>query len=521
MPSATDFLELYRAGDLTDFYALPPGDLEAARAQPRRVDREALAAAMRRYAEARGAPRASLEAIDRLAHPAARAVVTGQQAGLLLGPAYALSKAVTAVALARRLDRSDAPVVPVFWLASQDHDTAEIDHAYLLDLEERLHRVSVALPPEVPAGRIRFEPGLLEPVDRALAAVAAVPAHREEVAALVAAAAARAESYADLFGGLLVRLLGGAGLVLFDPMQADAAALLAPTLARELDDPRPGVEAVREAGRRLERRGLSPQLGRAEGTTNLFLEEVDAGLPRRRLLRHDGRRFHTAARAYDPDELRELLARDPRALTPAAGLRPTVQDAVLPTLASVVGPGELRYLAQLRGVYEHHGVAMPLVWPRVSATVLEPPARRILDRYGLEAEAFARAPDARERDVLLRLHGHAERFEAWLARLGELGEELRGEVAGIDPTLVRSARRGEEHVRRTVELLQGKTARALAERDAVARGQFARLRAHLLPDGLPQERVLSPASFFLKLGVGPVVDAFLALPPEGAHEIRF
>lgn len=521
MPRSPDFLDLYRAGELRDHFAVPAGDVAAARAQPRPVDRAALTDALRRYAVDRGAPRATLDAIERLGHPAARAVVTGQQTGLLLGPAYTLAKAATAIALARRLDRPDAPVVPVFWLASQDHDTAEIDHAHLLDLEEELRRIAVPLPPEVPAGRIPFGPEALEPVRRELTGIPAVEAHREEVLALLAEAAAGASAYADLFGGLLVRLLGDAGLVPFDPMQPDAARLLAPVLARELHDPRPGVEEVRRAGERLAARGLEPQLGRGEGATNLFLEEDEAGLPRRRLLRFDGRRYHTSERSYEPDELRERLEADPCALTPAAGLRPVVQDATLPTLATVVGPGELRYLAQLRGVYEHHGVAMPLMWPRATATVLEPPARRILERYDLSAAAFARAPEAVEEEVLLRLHGHAERFEAELERLATLGDALRDEVAGIDPTLVGSAERGEAIVRRTVELLREKAARALRERDATARRQFGRLRAHLVPNGVPQERFLSPFSFFLKLGIRPVVDAFLALPPEGDHEIRF
>jgi hypothetical protein len=92
------------------------------------------------------------------------------------------------------------------------------------------------------------------------------------------------------------------------------------------------------------------------------------------------------------EELRAWLDDDPTAVTPAAGLRPVLQDAVLPSAVFVAGPGELRYLAQLRGVYEQHGVPMPLVWPRASATVLQPPVRRILERHGLDWRVVQRDP---------------------------------------------------------------------------------------------------------------------------------
>src|SRR5690606_8060170 len=121
-----------------------------------------LVAALRRYAERIGSPPAVMRNVERLLHPEARAVVTGQQTGLLLGPTYTLSKAATAVRLAQRLDRPERPVVPIFWLASQDHDAAEIDHTYLLDGSETLRRVSVSLPDGVAAGRIPYAPAMLD-----------------------------------------------------------------------------------------------------------------------------------------------------------------------------------------------------------------------------------------------------------------------------------------------------------------------------------------------------------------------
>jgi len=520
LPSPSSFLERYRAGELSDFFDLAAGDVEAAMAVPRDADRRRLAAVMRRHARRLGAPDAVFRTIERLEHPASRAVVTGQQTGLMLGPGYTISKAVTAIRLAQRLDREDGPVVPVFWLASQDHDTEEVDHAYLLDGEEQLHRIGVSLTAEVAAGRAPVTSAMVRAVTDGMAALRPEPPFLVEATGLLEDAAAGAETYADWFASTLYRLLGEAGLALFDPMQADAAELLRPVLERELSAPEATVAEVNEAGRRLKRLGFSPQLGRGSEATNLFLETEDEDPPRRVLLRHEGRNFRLEGRALTAAEVRARLDADPAALTPAAGLRPVVQDAVLPTAAVVLGPGELRYFAQLRGVYAQHGVAMPLVWPRATATVLEPPAARILDKYDLSVASFQADPGGCLERVVLARSGHGQRFRSASDELEGLMERLLREVAGIDPTLQGTVERGRGYLEATLERLRGKTAEALEREDAITRRQFERLRSHLLPLGQPAERVLSPFSSILKLGVGPVMRAFLSIGPEGDFELR-
>ena len=512
----TDFLARYERGDLSDFYALAPGNLDAALGLPRPQDRARLAGALRAYATRLGAPEATFGALERLEHPQSRVVVTGQQTGLLLGPTYGLSKAVTAVNLARQLSTEDKPVVPLFWLASQDHDSAEIDHATLLDLSESLVRLSVALPSGVPAGRIPFEPGWLGTLMESLNALEAKDAYRDEVLDLLRESAAHAETYADLFGALLYRLLGDQGLVLINPLEPATAPLFAPVLEAELRAPLRSSQAINEAAERLKGLGIAPQLGRGEDATNLFLEEAG----KRALLRFDGGAFYTESARYSREDLENLLKREPGRLTPAAGLRPVTQDAALPTAVTVVGPGELRYFAQLRGVYEAHGVPMPLIWPRMNVTVLEPPASRIMEKFGLTLKDLENF-DAVRRRILLGLHGHKEAFDEAAGTLEESMQALLKHVREIDPTLLRTVARGDSLLQATLERLRRKSGDALAKQDDIYARQLARVERHLLPGGVPQERILSPFSFFLKFGVDNVVNAFLALPPEGDHTVRF
>lgn len=516
---STDFQAAYRAGALDDFFELPRGAVERALEVERPVKRSALAAALRRNARRLGAPQAVHDNIDKLEHPRALAVVTGQQVGLMLGPTFTLSKAVTAIRLAERLDSPERPVVPLFWLATQDHDAAEIDHTYLLDASETLHRIEVPLPEGVPAGRMPVSREMVATVVGALGALSPRPPFLEQTVALLEETAA-AGGYGDWFAAQLLRLLGGAGLVPVDPLQPDFAGLTVPLLRQEISRPEESSRAINAAGDRLKALGFEPQLGRGVNATNLFIELPDESGPEQRsLLKHAGGRFEAAGRLFTAEELLARLDADPTVITPAAGLRPVVQDASLPTALFVIGPGELRYVAQLKEVYRMHGVPMPLVWPRASATVLEPAARRLLGRFGLSAARFRQARQAELERIALERSGHLERFERTTDLIEEGFAALLEEVAGIDPTLTGTVDRGRRHLDLTLERLRSKSARAFAERDATTRRQFERLAAHLLPTGAPAERVLSPFSHALKFGLEPLLDRFMRLEPEGEQEL--
>ena len=519
-PSGADLNAAYDAGALGEFFALAPGDVDGAMAQRRDVDRAALVAALLRYAARFDAGEAVTRNIEKLQHPDARVVVTGQQTGLMLGPVYTLSKAFAATNLARRLDTPDRPVVPVFWLASQDHDGAEIDHAYLLDSSETLHRVSVPLPDGVPAGRVSLVDAYVATVVDAVAAMTPEARCRALVTRMLKTSARQASTFADWFAAQMYALMGSTGLVLVDPLEADVARQFGPVLRRELEDPRVTPLAINAAGRSLKERGFEPQLGRGADATNLFVELRGDELPRRVLLRYDGDSFSADGRAFSRADLLAMLDTDPTSITPAAGLRPVTQDALLPTAVFVLGPGELKYVAQLGGVYRFHDVPMPLAWPRAHVSVLEPAAARLLDGFGLSADEFKRRGAALLDELLFEQHGHAGRFNRASSEVDALFDELLTEVAAIDPTLKGTVTRGRKHLAITLDRLRSKSAAALARRDSELKRQVERLGAHLLPLGQDAERVLSPYSHILKFGADPLLDRFAELEPSGRHELR-
>lgn len=516
--ASRSFRDRYLDGEFDDLFRLSPNDPYAALETPRDVDRSALAAALERYARDRGAPEAVFAALDKLRHPESRAVVTGQQVGLLLGPTFTLSKAVTALKLAEQLNSDERPVVAVFWLATQDHDSGEIDHSYLLDFDETLHRLELPLPTNTPAGRVPLNNDWVTQVIDELDTLHTGEPFYRDVCERLQRSAEAAQTYADWFAGLLYDLLGDQGLIILDPLQPDLAPLFKDVMAHEVRDPLRSSEAINRAADALRDRGLTPQLGRAEQATNLF---VETGAGQRQLLRFEDGSFRSDDAEFSPDALLAFLDASPSRLTPAAGLRPITQDAVLPTALTVVGPGELRYFSQIKGVYAFHDIAMPLIWPRATVTVLEPPVHRILDKFELSHHDIQQRFTEVRDEILLELHGHADMFDSSLTELERLADTLVDHVREIDPTLERTVRRGEGYLETTFETLRDKSAKALAKQDDIYSRQFERLRVHLLPEDTPQERLLSPFSFFLKFGAENVLRAFLELEPHGDHTLRF
>ncbi len=453
---------------------LPQGR-PALRARLRRQGHPQLLEALRAYLKRLSAPKEALAALERLG---VGAVVAGQQAGLLGGPALSFYKAHTALALAEEVGAAGA-----FWVASQDHDVEEVRHLHLLRGEE-VQTLSLSLP-SLPAGRIP-----LAPYREALVGFLGSWAKEARVAY-----ALEGQTLSEFFARVLLAFLGERGLLPFDPMAEELAPLFREALERELSDPLASAEAINREAARIRALGGRPPLGRKPGATNLFLE-TDA----RRLLFYHGGVFSDGVRSYTRKELLEVVRADPSRLTPAAGLRPIFQDLILPTGGFVVGPNEFRYVAELSQVYALYGLPMPALFLRVQGVVLEPPAARILRRYGLDPWAFV---DRGEEAFLQAARGVMEGFrevEGEMARLLQEVEALAERAKALEPTLDRPFRRYRARLQGEGERLLKKLLRARLQKDATLLHHLERLKRHLRPLGLPQERVYPFAMYALRHG---------------------
>lgn len=463
-------------------------------ASERPAPRGQVASALTAFLHRLGAPKASLEAARALAHPQSRAVVTGQQAGLLGGPALTFYKAHTAISLAKAHHSPKRPVVAIFWVASQDHDTEEVASTTLVGFDEEPRTLHLALPPARPVGKIPFAPyaAQIEAFLKTTGFAFEVGTVAEVVGALEGA-----RTYSEAFCRLMLRYLGPRGLIVLDPMAPELAPLFTPVIEHELEDPLASSEAINRAGRSLRALGFKPGLGRGQGATNVFLEGDD-GI--RRLLRYQAGTFSDGQKRYQKRDLLEILRSDPTRLTPAAGLRPVAQDSVLPTAGLVVGPGELAYVALLPEVYRLHRLEMPAVLERLSALVLEPPIQRILDSYGLDPWDFVQSPKSAMTRALGETQATARKIRDSLARIEQEFEDLLLAVMALDPTLKRAALRSRERVRGELTRLKDKVARNELLKNEVVRGHFSRLCRHLVPEGKVQETIVPYLNYVLKHG---------------------
>lgn len=495
--------QTYQKGELQQWVRLQPNDFIQARSELRTdIDRNALAEAFQAYHQDLGTLDPSVQQmLKRLQHPASRTIVTGQQAGLLGGPAYSVHKAVDAVLLARQLDAPDQPVVAVYWVASQDHDAAEVASTTLLDHSEQTHRLTLDLPEGRPVGRIVWQEQWSQQIQQLLDEFETPEPYKKKIHQHIKQALAKGGSYADVFARLMHFLLAKEGLLILDPLHPAFARLMAPALARELEQPLISSQQIEHAAQQLEQQGFNPQLRRPAGATNLFLEEPDG---QRRLLRYQKPCFQTEQNQYCLPDLQHILKNDPSRLTPAAGLRPIIQDTILPTLAFVVGPGEIAYSAQLKEVYGLHHVQQPLLWPRLSVTWLEPNVQRLLGSLNLSPDELQKNPEQAYGKAIAKQQNAAALSAERLTKLEQQFNILSTEIAELDPTLVRATQRTQRKTLQRLKHLRHLGEQALARSENQKSRQLTRLKAHLLPNGQPQEREMNFLTYLLKHGDTPL-----------------
>jgi bacillithiol biosynthesis cysteine-adding enzyme BshC len=467
--------------------------------------RAAVAAALVRQQEARRAPLAAARARS-LAEPDAVAVVTGQQAGVFGGPQFVLLKAIATLEVARALEaRRARPVVPVFWVAADDHDFAEVRSVALIDAGATLRTLRYdprQEPVGVPASGIVLDDRIVSLVDE-LARVLPASLGRDELLEAIAATYVAGETLSGAFARFISRLLPE--IVVLDPADPALKALGVPVLSREIAESSPSSRLAIESGEALLAAGYHQQVPVRPGFLNLFTV-VDG--QRRALAIADGSVEVRGTRERMPvaEALRRLEAA-PGAWSPNALLRPLVQDFLLPTAAYVGGPAEVAYHAQIAGSYAHFGIPRPVILPRPSATLVDPPQARALDAEGLRLADLAGNPDA----LLARwAREDYPDVEAAFASSRQAIERELGVVehalGALDPTLRAAAAAARGRALHQVEGLHEKSLRALKKRDQGRAERLRRTRDALFPGGSLQERGVGLVSPLARHGLG-LVDA--------------
>lgn len=441
-----------------------------------------------------------------LAQPGTVAIVTGQQVGLFSGPAYTVYKALTAIKAARDLTERGVPAVPVFWLATEDHDLAEVDHVWVFGADHRPVKIrmnhnhagsrpvgGIALP-DMPIGELR-------------AALAGLP-YRDEAVALIERAYRPGETMGSAFAGLIRELFQPYGLLLIDPMEPALRRIAAPLMREAVERMPELIDALMVRSKEIVDRGYHAQVLVDKTTSLAFLLHEGH---RTTLRRSDGD-FSDAHRKFST---RELAARAAD-LSPNALLRPVMQDYMLPTAAYIGGPGELAYFAQSNVLYGKLLGRQPAAFPRACFTLIDERHHKRMVRYGLgPVDLFA---GERELHGAIAARLVPERLRASLdhtknAVSGAL-DALKSDLGHFDASLASALGTSRRKIEYQVGKIARKTAAQIMARDEQAVRDARSLNGLVFPEKHLQERLYSIVPFIAKFGPGLIDEIYSAVRIE-------
>jgi bacillithiol biosynthesis cysteine-adding enzyme BshC len=485
----TDFT--YHFDRVSKFYRYQPGDLDAIRSAAQAIRypddrRKAMVEALRRQ-------NGDTPSLQRFAQPGTVAVVTGQQVGLFSGPAYTVYKALTAARIASHLTEQGIPAVPVFWLATEDHDLAEVDHTWSFGADHQpvCLRAQARSDGQRPVGSIALDS---VPVAQLRELLAVLP-FGAEVADLVEEAYRPGRTLGESFRQLVRTLLARFDLLYLDPLAGDVRQIGGPFLLDAISVAPDLKQDLLSRNTELEEAGYHAQVHIEQNTSLFFV--LDGG--RRISLKKQNGNYISRERRYTPDE----LARSAEHLSPNALLRPVMQDYLLPTVMYIGGPAELAYLAQAEVLYETLLGRMPVVEHRASFTLLDARAKKLMDRYRLgwpeifEGESGLRDAIARRLIPPELQHVFEETTRTVESSLFRLGHEL----SRFDPTLVRALEKSRAKMLHQLSKVRSKSAREAMRRDARASEEARYLSGLLYPNKHLQERLYSILPFLAKHGL--------------------
>jgi bacillithiol synthase len=485
---------------VSEFYIHPPSmdAVNQAAGQLRFDDsvRRAVVDVLRNQNGALGGNEATAHNLDRLGEGAV-AVVTGQQVGLFGGPAFSIYKALTAIRVARDLSERGVDAVPVFWLATEDHDLEEVDHCFF---PKRGGFERFELHPQGLADRRVGDIGLGEGVREVVAQAAALlEGHcAAQIGEWLRASYAPEETLGSSFGKLMTRILGGRGLILLDPMSAELHRLAAPVMLKAVTEHKSLASELVARSEALERAGFHAQVKVSAQSTLVFRIVDGQRLP----LRPSNGGLAAGSLEESFETTLKAVEERPEEFSPSALLRPVIQDTLLPTVAYIAGPAEAAYHAQTSLLYQRLLGRAPAILPRASFTVVTSHVANLLKKYNLDA---GEVPEGRHK---LRARLEAEvlpdalssRFDAGEQSIKELLENLRGPLAKLDQTLVGALDTASEKILYQLNGLRAKASRAEGFRTGVIGTHENEIVSLLFPNNALQERSFGLLTFLASEG---------------------
>lgn len=498
----TDFLSDYRK--VQHFYPRSPHFNEWLKHEASALAydtkrRQAVSAILERQNQSWGTSPRVLENIARL-RTGASAVVTGQQVGLFGGPLFAIFKALTAVKLADQATQAGSDCVPVFWLATEDHDLAEVNQVSIPGADAALQKLTASVQSvlDAPVVAVTLGPEIQPVVEAATALLG-----DSEITTSLREAYRPGENFGSAFARLFARLFADWGVILLDASDPELHRIAEPIYRAAIEHAASLDDALLARGKQLEAAGYHQQVKVTPSSTLLFTRRNGARVPVHRRVNGDGGTdFLVEDERISQTEMSRRISSTPHHFSPNVLLRPVIQDYLLPTLAYTGGAAEVAYFAQASVVYQALLGRITPVVPRFSATIVETKPQALLERYGLALPDLFQGPDLlRERLAAHTLPPELQAaFDHAETSLEESLGAIRDALARLDKTLVDAAENAGSKMRHQLDGLRSRAARAEVRQSEVLARHAALLSNALYPSKTLQEREIAGIYFVARHG---------------------
>ncbi|MBK9248123.1 MAG: bacillithiol biosynthesis cysteine-adding enzyme BshC [Ignavibacteria bacterium] len=439
------------------------------------------------------------------------AAVTGQQVGFLGGAIYTLLKAHSTIRIAEKFTEAGLTTVPVFWIEDNDADSAEAAKTYILNsLNEPVEFACTdTFTTSIPVAERIFTADILDKLNQ-LEITLPPTEFTAETMTFLREIYKEGASWTQAFTQLLQKFLGKYGVLFISANVARNQGLFKKITLQELSQPTATKAAVELMSEKLTEENFHIQAVASE--PNLFLHEGSE----RSKIKWTGSEFTAFDTPYSTDELLKKAEDFPELFSPNVVLRPVIQDAILPTIVYVAGPGEIAYLSELHNVYKMFKVQAPAVIPRHSATFAPPAVLRFIEKNNFDAQFFMRPWRMIEHDLVemtADTTGEAL-FTKSSLKIKDIFSAMSMYATSIDPSLGGAVGAGERQTEKVIEDLHKRIASAQKKRHAALFEKSRETMAVLFPDGKLQERVLSPIVWSERFGIDTFSEAMRIISNE-------
>ena len=490
----------------------------------RPFERRQLAGAVRSFMEPFGISASADKHIKELAENAV-AVVGGQQSGVLTGPLYSVHKAITVILLARKQREAlGIPVVPVFWVAGEDHDLNEINHTYTelngRAVKQQYHEKFVL---KLMASDATYDQVQMTSFVKGVFGKFGETSYTKDLLDEVLEAVQQEKTFTQFFVRLMNGLFQEEGLLFIDSAFKPLRQLETNYFVQLIEESGQLAEKITSKEELFAAQGFGSPIGAERDAANLFyVHETGRVL----LTRKDGYFVNdSSGLRFTTADILEIAKEQPWLLSNNVATRPIMQDLVFPVLAFVGGPGEIAYWAVLKEAFHHLGLKMPIIVPRMSITLVAPQVQQALDKksFTVEEVMSGQVFTAREQFV------EELRDEDFNAALDDTEKMLASQYEKIAELSVQQGTMMQELVQKNllfhtkqVNYLKNKAEDALLLKHAAAIRTFDILEGELFPEGALQERLYTPYSYLNSYGPTLIKD-LLQLPFEmdGKHKIVY